>query len=408
MKGELPKADACAYAYDWQGVWARKDQLPPEGRWLVWLLLAGRGFGKTRAGAEWVRSRVETGQASRVALVSRTPADARDVMVEGESGLLSICPPWNYPAWNPSRRRLEWPNGAYAMTFTSFEPDVLRGPQFDAAWCDEWCSWKYLDDTWSNLLFGLRLGADPRVCITTTPKPVRQLQDLMLQRTTVITRGRTWDNLAYLAPTFKDQVIAKYEGTTLGRQELEGEVLADNPDALWSRSRLDALRVNNLPELTSIVVGVDPPATAGGDECGIVVAGLGTDGHAYILDDSSINGTPHEWGAQAVSAYARTDADYIVAETNQGGEMVKYVLKNENPSVLVCEVHASRGKKARAEPVSMLYEQGKVHHLGSFPELEDQMCQWVPSEGNTSPDRVDALVWALYKLCLRPTQPKIR
>jgi predicted phage terminase large subunit-like protein len=399
----LSDVERAALFYRWV-FWAREPQLAPTGDWRTWLVLAGRGFGKTRCGAEWVREQVETGRCRRVALVAATAADARDVMVEGESGILAICPPWNRPKYEPSKRRLTWPNGAIATTYSADEPKRLRGPQHDGAWADELCAWRYLE-TWDMLMFGLRLGRDPRVVVTTTPKPIAALRKLLGAQTTMLTKGSTYDNAANLAPAFMTDIIAAYEGTRLGRQELNAELLEDNPAALWKRvAMLDAYRVARVPELKRIVVGVDPSASGHGDECGIIVAGLGADGHGYVIDDRSRQGSPNEWATAAVAAYNVHKANYLVAEVNQGGEMVETVLRtvDRERQVTYKAVHASRGKYTRAEPIAALYEQGKVHHVGSFAYLEDQLCQWTP--GDDSPDRLDALVWALSELMLKPVR----
>lgn len=380
----------------WNSLYARPEQLPPPGDWTTWIYLAGRGAGKTRAGSEWVRAQIESGACRRMALVARTPADVRDVMVEGESGILAVSPPWFRPAWNPSIRRLTWPNGAIATTYSSYEPDQLRGPQHDGAWADELCSWRY-PETWDQLQFGLRLG-NPRVFVSTTPRPSPLLKRLLAARDTVVTRGTTYDNLANLAPRFREEIIARYEGTRLGRQELLAEILEDAEGALWQQARIDELRVKEAPALARVVVAVDPATTSGkgADETGIVVAGVAANGHGYVLEDLSMRGTPHAWGSRAVMAYHSHRADRLVAETNNGGEMVELTIRTIDPQVSYRAVTASRGKVTRAEPVAALYEQGKVHHVGSFPELEDQMCQWTP--GESSPDRLDALVWALTEV----------
>lgn len=388
--------------YDWRGRWARPDQLPPDGDWRVWLLLAGRGYGKTRTGAEWAREQVEHHGRRRLALVAPTAADARDVMVEGESGILAIAPPWNRPLYEPSKRRLTWPNGAVATTYSADEPDRLRGPQHDAAWCDELAAWKY-PEAWDMLMFGLRLGSDPRAVVTTTPKPVRIIRELLAAPTTVVTRGSTFDNAANLAPAFLAQIVAKYEGTRLGRQELLAELLDDVPGALWQRGQLDTLRRKAAPDMARIVVAIDPAMTSGedADETGIVVAGKGVDGHGYVLADLTCRLSPDGWARRAIEAARRYQADRIVAEVNNGGEMVEHTLRTVERSIPYKAVHASRGKRVRAEPVAALYEQGRVHHVGGFPELEDQMCTFVPDTFDGSPDRVDALVWALSELMLR-------
>jgi phage terminase large subunit-like protein len=390
--------------YEWRA-WARPEQLAPATAWRTWLILAGRGFGKTRTGAEWVREEIESGRRSRIALVAPTAADARDVMVEGESGLLAISPPWFKPLYEPSKRRLTWPNGAIATVFTADEPERLRGPQHDGAWCDELAAWRY-PDAWDMLQFGLRLGDDPRCVVTTTPKPVRIVRELLKATTTAVTRGSTYDNADNLAPAFLDAVKAKYEGTRLGRQELYAEVLDDVPGALWTRQRLDELRTKSHPDLARVVVAVDPSGghTEDNDEQGIVVAGLGVDGHAYVLADRSCRMSPDGWGKRSVIAYSEFSADRLVYEQNYGGEMCEHVLstaaKASGTKIATKMLHASRGKVVRAEPVAALYEQGKVHHVGAFDALEDEQCQFTPLGYDGSPNRVDALVWALTELML--------
>lgn len=384
--------------YDWK-FWARPNQLAPEEDWQYWLLLAGRGFGKSRCGAEWIRDRVESGKARRIALVAPTAADARDTMVEGESGILSVCPPWNRPVYEPSKRRLTWPSGAIALLFSAEEPDRLRGPQHDTAWCDEIAAWKYPDRTWDMLQFGLRLGDDPRAAITTTPRPIPLVKALLNDESTHVTRGSTYENLSNLAPAFIDVIISRYEGTRLGRQELNAEILDDNPEALWTRQIIEDARVSKVPNLLRIVVGVDPAVTSNeaSADTGIVVAAVDERGEYYVLGDYTIHSTPKKWAQEIIAAYYKHSADRVIGEVNNGGELVEYTLRTIDPNVSYRSVRASRGKQTRAEPISALYEQGKVHHVGSFPGLEDQMCEWVPGEGS-SPDRVDALVWALSEL----------
>lgn len=334
-------------------------------------------------------------------MVARTAADTRDVMVEGESGVLAISPPDFVPVYVSSARRLTWPNGSQATLYSAEEPDLLRGPQHHYAWADELASWKR-PETWDMLMFGLRLGAHPQVVVTTTPRPVRLVKELVADPTCITVRGSTYENRANLAPSFFSQIVTKYEGTRLGRQELMAEILDDNPGSLWNRTLIEDARVTTAPPFVRVVVGVDPEATSGENaaETGIVVAGVGVNGHGYVLDDRSVLGTPHEWGTAAVTAYHRNQADRIVGEVNNGGEMVGYVIYSIDDSVAYKAVHASRSKQARAEPVSALYEQGRVHHLGTFPELEDQMTEWAPGTGARSPDRLDALVWALTELML--------
>lgn len=391
-------AEAAVALYDWT-FWARPNQLAPNGTWRTWLLLAGRGFGKTRAGAEWVRSRIDSGDAKRIALVAPTPADARDVMVEGESGLLAISPPWNQPEFQPSKRRVVWPNGALATIYSGFEPDQLRGPQHDTAWCDELASWQYPRETWDNLQFGLRLG-DPKTCITTTPRPIKLLKEIRDAATTVKTVGTSYENRSNLPDSYFEQIIAKYEGTTIGQQEIYAALLEESPGALWTRGTLTKCRVEHPPVMRRIVVAIDPAATANTEssETGIVVAGLADNGHAYVLADLSGRVSPDAWARRAVLAYHDHKADRIIGEHNNGGEMVRHTVLTVDPNVSYKHVWAAKGKYTRAEPIAAKYEQGKVHHVGVFPELEDQLCTWVP--GEDSPDRLDAMVWALSELLL--------
>jgi phage terminase large subunit-like protein len=392
-----------AVLYDWR-FWARDKQLAPTGDWRVWVVLAGRGFGKTRTLCEWVRWQVESGKSGRIALVAPTAADARDVLVEGQSGILAISPPWNKPKYEPSKRRLTWPNGAIATTFSADEPDRLRGPQHDAAACDELAAWRY-PETFDMLMFGLRLGHDPRCIVTTTPRPVRHLIDLIKSPTTRLTTGTTFENESNLAPGFFDDIVRKYKDTRLGRQELYAVILDDLPGALWSHALIEDNRVQLAPDvlltqMVRIVVAIDPAISAeeDSDETGIVVVGLTETGHAYIFADLSMRGTPNEWAEKAVAAYHKYSADRIIGEVNQGGDMVESTVRVVDSRVSYKRVYASKGKYTRAEPVAALYEQGKVHHVGMFPALEDQMCSWLP--GRSSPDRVDALVWAITDLLL--------
>lgn len=400
---DLTEAEAAALEWDWR-FWARPNQIAPPGDWTFWLLLAGRGFGKTRTGAEWVREIKDT--CGRIALVAPTAADVRDVMVEGESGILATSPPWDRPTYEPSKRRLTWPNGALATTYSADEPERLRGPQSDAAWCDELAAWRY-PEAWDMLMFGLRLGDHPRCAVTTTPKPVRLVRDLLAMGAPrcVVTRGRTYDNSANLAASFLAQVKAKYEGTRLGRQELNAEMLEDVPGAMWNRAMLDANRVRRAPDtLRRIVVAIDPAVTSGeaADETGIVVAGVGQDGIGYVLDDLTCKDTPDGWARKAVNAYRANKADRIVAEVNNGGDLVEATIRMVDRSVPFTAVRATRGKAVRAEPAAALYEQGRVKHVGAFATMEDQMCAFTSDLDRkalgTSPDRVDALVWAITEL----------
>jgi predicted phage terminase large subunit-like protein len=402
----LSRKQARQIRYDWS-YRAREAQLPPQGDWRVWLLLAGRGFGKTRSGAELVRAQVEARTARHIALVAPTAADARDVIVEGESGLLGIAPAGARPLYEPSKRRLTWPNGAIATVFSADEPERLRGPQHDFAWCDELAAWRY-PEAWDMLMFGLRLGDDPRAVITTTPRPTRLIRSLLADPKVVVTRGRTEENRANLAPAFLDQIVRRYQGTRLGRQELDAELLDDVPGALWQRGAIEAARTSATPELTRIVVAIDPAASSHehADETGIIVAGRDPAGDGYVLADASGHYGPAEWARAAIAAYRAHSADRVVAEINNGGEMVEATLRTVDPNVPFAAVRASRGKAARAEPVAALYEQGRIHHLGAFPALEDQMCAFTGdfdrAAAGYSPDRVDALVWALTELLVEP------
>lgn len=453
--------------------WARSNQLSPPGRWTYWVLLAGRGFGKTRTGAEWVHEKVEAGTAKRIALVAPTAADVRKVMVEGESGLLATAKPWNRPVFEPSKLQLVWPNGAIAQMFSAEEPERLRGPQCDTFWADEVAAWKNLQNTWDMLQFGFRLGRHPQGCITTTPKPVPIIKELVKQniaenadpeakKTIVLVKGSTYDNVGNLATPFMDQIVKKYEGTRLGRQELDAEILEDMPGALWSRGGIDENRVKTsapsfkdtdlrelleydleanpgsnwysmqlewlkeraaslmaeIPDtLSRIVVAVDPNVsnTEGSDEIGIVIGGKGLSGQGYVLADFSTRGSPNEWASVAVLAHDIFGADRIIGEANQGGNMVEHTIasaakflklahKRASDHIGITMVHATRGKVTRAEPVSALYEQNRISHVGTHTVLEDQMCLFTSNFDRKamgySPDRVDALVWSLHHLYL--------
>jgi phage terminase large subunit-like protein len=425
LLAELPEADARLLLADWE-MWARPDQLPPDsaqggGPWASWLVLGGRGAGKTRAGAEWVRG-LALGRppfaerpVGRIALVAETMSDVREVMVEGVSGLLSVHAAGERPSWEPTRRRLVWSNGAVAQGFSAEDPESLRGPQFEAAWLDELAKWRRADATFDMLQFGLRLGDRPRQMITTTPRPSALLRRLLADPSTAISRARTAQNALHLAPGFLDAVLARYGGTRLGRQELDGELIEDRPDALWSRPALEAAREEEAPPLARIVVGVDPPASsrAGADACGLVCAGIDAAGIVHVLADASESGLrPALWAARAVALFRRFAADRIVAEVNQGGEMVSAVLAEVDPSVPVEQVRATRGKFLRAEPVAALYEQGRVRHAGAFCALEDEMCDFALDglSNGRSPDRLDALVWAVTALALgaKTAPPRVR
>jgi phage terminase large subunit-like protein len=401
----LSNSEVAALLYDWS-FWAREEQLLPPGDWPTWLILAGRGFGKTRTGAEVVREWVR--ETDMVNLIAATADDARDIMIEGESGILAICPRQDRPRYNAHKSRLEWPNGARSLIFTAEEPERLRGKQHKKLWCDEACSWRY-EDSWDQAMFGLRIGANPQAVVTTTPKPIKLLRDLIADPNTVVTRGSTYDNRANLSAKFYEKIIRKYEGTRLGRQELNAELLDDNPRALWQRAWLDRDRAKEAPALRRIVVGLDPNVKNRDraillkksdtlDEAGIVIAGDAGNGHYYVLADRSLDAGPNEWGAAAVKAYRDFTADRIIGEVNNGGDMVEMNIRAVDTNVSYKSVTASRGKAIRAEPISALYEQGRVHHVGSFAQLEDEMCDFDPITTVKSPNRMDALVWALTEL----------
>lgn len=401
--------------------WARPEQMLPPGDWQTWLILAGRGFGKTRTGAETVRQWIKS--CDMVNLIAATADDARDIMIEGESGILAICPKAERPFYRISKSRLEWPNGAKSLIFTADEPERLRGKQHKKLWADEVCAWRYAE-AWDQAMFGLRLGRNPQAVVTTTPKPTALLKELAKDPTTHITRGSTYDNRNNLARKFFDKVIRKYEGTRLGRQELNAEILTDNPRALWNREAIDRDRVAKAPDLRRVVVGLDPNVKnrdlaqlAKGsdtlDEAGIVIAGEGAAPpgwippnpnipadvlHYYIIGDHSLDAGPNEWGSAAVKAYRDHAADRIIGEVNNGGDMVEMTIRTVDRNVSYKSVTASRGKAIRAEPISSLYEQGRVHHVGSFAALEDEMCDFDPVTTVKSPNRMDALVWALTEL----------
>jgi phage terminase large subunit-like protein len=409
----MTQEEARRFLFDWRSWWARPDQLAPSGPWTTWVILAGRGYGKTRVLSEWVREQVSCKRAGRIALVAPTTADVRDVLVEGPSGIIACCPDYDRPVYEPSKRRLTWPNGAVAITYSADEPERLRGPQHDAAVCDELAAWRY-PEAWDMLMFGLRQGADPRAVVATTPKPVKLLKDLLARECkngiydkshdVVVTRGSTYENQANLAPTFINTIVRKYEGTRLGRQELLAELLTDVPNALWQRDNIDKLRVVKAPELRRIVVAIDPAAksTEGSDETGIVVAGIGRDQHGYLLNDLSGHYQPLGWARRAITAFRDYKADRVIAEINNGGEMVEATLRSVDKGISYKAVHATRGKVIRAEPIAALYEQGKMHHVGSFPQLEDQLCEMTLDFDRTaagySPDRLDAAVWAFTEL----------
>lgn len=403
----LSPAQLLDLKYGWRGIRARPEQLPPAGQWATWLYLAGRGAGKTRSMAEWVHERAMSGRFQLGALVAPTPADARDFCVEGPSGLLNVGLPTDRPTYTASRREIEWRTGFRMLVYSAEDPDQIRGPNVDTAWASELASWPVAQSrarsaskarqAWDNLMFTLRVGSDPRCVVDTTPRPMEPLKSIIKAPDTAITRGTTFDNRANLAPQFFDR-LAKYEGTRIGRQELGGEMLEDVEGALWSLELIERQRLSPGEAPTRydrIVVGVDPP----GDKatCGIVVAGHDrSTKRSYVLADYSVQGAPHQWASAVVQAFDDYQADRVVAEVNFGGQMVEATLKNIRRTLPVKQVRASRGKLVRAEPISALYETGDIFHVGSFVELEDQMCQWVP--GMPSPDRMDAMVWAMTEL----------
>lgn len=400
----LTPEKAARLLYDWE-FWARPKQLPPEWAWYIWLILSGRGFGKTRTlneiGIRWAKEGY-----SPIALVGQTKADVRDTLIEvGESSILKISPPWFMPEYEPSKRRLTWPNGVLGIIYSGDEPDQLRGPQHSKALVDELAKFKYPQQTWDNLTLGLRTGNNPQAVVATTPRPIKIIKELLAQegKRVAVTRGHTIENKENLAPEFIKYILERYEGTRLGRQELAGEVLEDNPDALWQRSRIDELRRNKYPKLTRVVVAIDPAATVSEEssETGIIVAGIATisdEIHGFVLDDLSLKASPDGWANAAITGFNKFSADRIIGEVNNGGDMVEHTIRTVEENVPYKAVHASRGKLVRAEPVSALYEQGRIHHVGFFPDLEDQLVEWVP--GEKSPDRLDALVWAITELML--------
>jgi len=412
----LPTASIELLQYEWE-LFARDKQLAPPGNWRTWLPLAGRGFGKTRMGAEWIRTQVEgdtplgPGKVSRIALIGETSADARDVMINGESGIRTVSPPDFRPTYIANRKALVWPNGTEAKVFSGIEPDQLRGPQFEIGWVDELCKFQYPTELWDMFQMGLRLGDNPRSLVTTTPRPLQVLKDIVSDPTTVVVKGSTYENAGNLAESFIRYVKRKYEGTRLGRQELHADILGDVQGALWGHSQIDSLRVDRPANLNRIVVAVDPPATSGenADECGIIVAGVSgsvrdNTSKGFILSDDSIHmASPKEWAQAVIDAYKYWGANCIVAEVNQGGEMVETILRNIMPNIPYKSVRAKVGKVARAEPVAALYEQERVFHVGTHGTLEDQMAHFTVTgldDKTKSPDRVDALVYALTELML--------
>lgn len=412
----LSEDQASELLYDWRRFWARPSQLPPPGDWSFWLLLAGRGFGKTKTGAETVREWARIPQPAPIHLVAPTAADIRGVMIEGSSGLLSCYPPDKRPLYEPSRRhKVTWPNGNVAYGFSADEPERLRGPQCSKFWADELAAWRYGEEAWDNLMYGFRIGDDLRGVITTTPKPTKLVRELIANPSTAMTRGSTYENKAHLGRKFYQEIIRKYEGTRSGRQELLAEVLDDIPGALWTQAMIDAARIR-LQEVqwnlvTRVVVAIDPAVTSGedSDETGIVVAGKTLSEHVIVISDESIRDTPLNWARAAVAAFQRWRGDRIVGEANNGGDLVEGNIRAVAPNVPYRAVRASRGKAKRAEPVAALYEQGRVHHVGYFPELERQMCEYTPlDDGKRHDDRMDALVWAIHELMIDQEDQSVR
>lgn len=403
--GQLTEKQHEELLWDWRGWKARKNQIRPPGDWRYWLVQAGRGFGKTRTGAEAIREMVSEGY-RRIHLVGATAGDVRDVMIQGESGILNCFPAFQRPLYEPSKRLITFHTGAVAIAFSADEPERLRGPQCEAFWADELAAWRFGQDSWDNLLFGFRLGNDLRGIVTTTPKPIKLLKDIIADPSTVITRASSYENRGNLAPAFFDSIIRKYEGTRLGRQELDAELLEDIPGALWTRGVIDATRIRladiDYGAFARIVVAIDPAVTAGEDsaETGIVVCGLTYNQNVAVIEDLSCKESPLGWARIAVAAYNARHADRIVGEVNNGGDLVEANIRAVAPNVSYRAVRASRGKAVRAEPIAALYEQGRVHHVGSMQKLEDQMCSFVPGIKQDSPDRMDALVWAITELLI--------
>lgn len=422
MISDMSPDEAYKLNYDYE-FWARPAQIQPARPHRVWLFWGGRGIGKTWVGANNIRKWSK--RYPRHMMIGRTAYDVRDVMIEGPSGVLAVCPKQWRPKYEPSKRRLIWPNRAITLLRSADEPDSMRGPQFHKAWGDEVAAWRYGEESMSNILFGLRLGDDPQLLLTTTPRPTKLMKSIIKEDTTAITHETTYYNAENMSEQWIKEVVKKYKNTRIGKQELLGQILDDNPNALWNRLLLDELRVGITPHLDEIVVAIDPmtaeiaaedlrKANVTGMEeissTGIVAAGRsGVKGdlnsHFYALEDATMQGTPRQWGMQAISLYHKYGADRIVAEANNGGALVKANLHAIDPNVKVELVYAARGKRTRAEPVSTIYEQGRAHHLGMFPELEDQMCQWQP--GMDSPDNMDALVWAATDLMVDPDEQRL-
>jgi phage terminase large subunit-like protein len=386
----------------------RPNQVSPTDEWLVWYIQAGRGWGKTRTGAEWLYERAR--HVPHVAIVAESFGEARDTCIEGESGIKALHPDVRF---NRSLGELYFPNGCRGKVYSADDPESLRGPNNYAAWCDEIAKWRYLKLTWDNLMFTMRKGERPQTVVTTTPRPLPFLKEIKARATTHLTTGSTYENLDNLSPAYIDIIVKPYEGTQQGRQELHAEDIEDTEGALWKRAWLEAQRLTRAPELIRIVTGLDPSATAGGDEAGVITAGIGpcsctgeSETHGFVLSDDSVQASPEKWAAAAVTAYHKFKADALIAEDNNGGEMVSVTIKTVPHAPPVKRIHASRGKHTRAEPISMLYQQRKVHHVGAFPRLEDELCSWV--QGDDSPNRLDALVWALTELMVGSDDVQVR
>ncbi|KKM17735.1 hypothetical protein LCGC14_1672740 [marine sediment metagenome] len=393
---------------------ARREQIPPLWNWFVWIILAGRGFGKNWAGSNWLIQQHVQGFAKNSGIVAATASDLNKYCIDGPSGILALAPPWFFPDYQPSKTRLVWPNGTKTSLFTSEKPDRLRGPNLDKVWCDELAAWQKLDETWDMLQLCLRYGSDPQAIITTTPRPKKVLRDLMKRenKDVAVTRGSTYDNAANLSPRFIQEIIREYSGTQLERQEIYGELLDEFEGALWSYSILDRNRVTEHPVLSRVGVGVDPALSSeeGADLTGIISGGMDSTGHGYVLGDHSLRASPEGWARKVVAVYEDIEADFIVAEKNVGGEMVESTIRAVSPNANVILVHAQRAKVTRAEPISARYEQGRIHHVGTLPDLEDQMCLFLPGTIKKSPDRADALVWLFTELLgqANRTVPRIR
>ena len=410
LAAEVGGMEGLRYAWPF---WARPSQLPPAGDWFTWMIRKGRGAGKTRTGAEWVIQRARKGYGP-IALVGQTVADVRDTMIElGESSILKVSPPDFMPVYEPSKRRIIWPNGVVGVTYSGDRPDQLRGPQHATIWSDELAKWKYPEEAYDNMILGLRVGNDPKHLITTTPRPISIIRKIAKDPSTIDVTGSTFENIANLSERFINEVIRMYSGTRLGLQELYGVILEDTEGALWTLGQIEENRIREAPNLVRIGVGVDPKAKEkANSETGIVIAGIDANRDGYVLGDYSIGGLPDQWANQVIKAYNDFDADLIIAEINQGGDMVTSTIQNARDKednkigvgVPIYTVHASRGKQTRAEPISMFYSQGRVHHVGKIAGLEDQMTTWIPDE-SPSPDRVDALVWVLTALMI-PQVPK--